>query len=36
MTPASALVFRRMAERIWEMVGGGTSERRPPPGIIIE
>ena len=36
MTPASALVFRRIAERIWEKVGGGDSERRPPPSVIIE
>src|SRR5689334_18292294 len=31
-----ALVFRRMAARIWEKVGGGAADRRAPPRIVIE
>jgi ATP-binding protein involved in chromosome partitioning len=31
-----ALVFRRIAARIWEKVSGDTAGRRPPPKIIIE
>jgi DNA-binding winged helix-turn-helix (wHTH) protein len=31
-----AVVFRRMAARIWEKVSGAGSERRTPPRIIIE
>ena len=31
-----ALVFRRVAARIWEKVTGGGAQRRPPPRIIIE
>ena len=33
---AHALVFRRMAARVWEKVAGETAERRPPPRIVIE
>jgi len=31
-----ALVFRRMAARIWEKVAGDGAQRRPPPRIVIE
>jgi len=31
-----ALVFRQMAARIWDKVGGEGAERRPPPRIVIE
>jgi ATP-binding protein involved in chromosome partitioning len=31
-----ALVFRRIATRIWEKVTGADAQRRPPPRIIIE
>jgi ATP-binding protein involved in chromosome partitioning len=31
-----ALVFRRIAARIWEKVAGADAQRRPPPRIIIE
>jgi ATP-binding protein involved in chromosome partitioning len=31
-----ALVFRRMAARIWDKVTGESTDRRPPPRIIIE
>src|SRR5947199_2827408 len=31
-----ALVFRRMAARIWDKVAGADAERRPPPRIVIE
>jgi ATP-binding protein involved in chromosome partitioning len=31
-----ALVFRRIAARIWEKVTGADAQRRPPPRIIIE
>jgi ATP-binding protein involved in chromosome partitioning len=31
-----ALVFRQMAARIWEKVGGADAERRAPPRIVIE
>ena len=31
-----ALVFRRMAARIWEKVAGEGAERRTPPRIVIE
>jgi ATP-binding protein involved in chromosome partitioning len=31
-----ALVFRRIAARIWEKVAGPDAQRRPPPRIIIE
>lgn len=31
-----ALVFRQMAARIWEEVGGEDAERRTPPRIIVE
>jgi ATP-binding protein involved in chromosome partitioning len=31
-----ALVFRQMAARIWEKVGGEGAERRAPPRIVIE
>jgi ATP-binding protein involved in chromosome partitioning len=31
-----ALVFRRMAARIWDKVGGASAERRAPPRIVIE
>jgi ATP-binding protein involved in chromosome partitioning len=31
-----ALVFRRIAARIWEKVAGADAQRRPPPRIITE
>jgi ATP-binding protein involved in chromosome partitioning len=31
-----ALVFRRIAARIWEKVSGSDTARRPPPRIVIE
>ena len=31
-----ALVFRRMAARIWDKVAGESTDRRPPPRIVIE
>src|SRR5271170_651548 len=31
-----ALVFRRMAARIWDKITGESAERRPPPRIVIE
>jgi len=31
-----ALVFRRIAARIWEKITGADAQRRPPPRIIIE
>src|SRR5689334_13647799 len=31
-----ALVFRRIAARIWEKVAGADAQRRPPPRIIME
>jgi ATP-binding protein involved in chromosome partitioning len=31
-----ALVFRRMAARIWDKVAGADAARRPPPRIVIE
>jgi ATP-binding protein involved in chromosome partitioning len=31
-----ALVFRRMAARIWDKVAGADAQRRPPPRIVIE
>ncbi len=31
-----ALVFRRMAARVWEKVAGAAAERRAPPRIVIE
>ena len=34
--PATPLVFRQMAARIWEKVAGESADRRPPPRIVIE
>ena len=31
-----ALVFRRMAARIWDKVTGESADRRPPPHIVVE
>jgi ATP-binding protein involved in chromosome partitioning len=31
-----ALVFRRIAARVWEKVAGADAQRRPPPRIVIE